>query len=109
MVPLQLQSFLCATEPQQLVLVQVFALSDRTLSQPLRASEAQNLFVVRAIALLTQTHPQRHHVDQLVSLRRSRSGTLSSNGQRLIARLSCGSPIVVKVEDPASHERHQND
>ena len=65
----------------------------------------RTLFVVGAIALLTQTHPQRHPVDQLVSLRRTRPGTLSTGGLRLIARLSCGSPIVVKVADPASHER----
>ena len=65
-------------------------------------------FVVIAIALLTQTHPQRHLVDQLVSLRRSQAGTLSTKDLRLIAQRSCGSPIMDTVVDPARHERHPN-
>ena len=65
-------------------------------------------FVVATIALLTQTLPQRRLVDQLVSLRRSRPGTLSIKGLRLIAHASCGSRILVAVVDPSSRDRHQN-
>ena len=68
----------------------------------------KTLFVVRAITLLTQTHSYWYLVDKLVSLRRSRLGTLTTTGLRLMARVSCGSPIVVKVADPTSHETHPN-
>ena len=65
-------------------------------------------FVVTAIALLRQTHPQRRLVNQLVSLRRSQAGTLSTKVLSLIAHWSCGSPLVVTVVDPARHENHRN-
>ena len=67
-----------------------------------------DLFVFRAIALLTQTLPQRHLVGRLMSLRTSSPSTSTTKALHLTIPVSCMSPVVHSLLDGANPGKPQD-